>query len=89
VPGRNCTSRDFRVQVRIRERSRLRYARFFLDGRRRLSTTRKTFIVTIRAMRLHSGPHRITVAASDLAGNRAIRSLRFRRCARHLGRRGE
>jgi len=41
VPGHSCTSRDFSVQVRIRDHSRLRYARFFLDGRRSLSTTKK------------------------------------------------
>jgi hypothetical protein len=55
-----------------------------LLGQRRplsLSTTRKTFTVAIRASRLRSGSHRITVTASDLAGNRAVRSLRFRRCA--------
>jgi hypothetical protein len=82
VPGHSCTSRDFSVQVRIRDHSRLRYARFFLDGRRSLSTTKKTFTVLIRTLRLRSGGHRITVTASDLAGNRAVRSLRFRRGAR-------
>jgi hypothetical protein len=81
VPGRSCTRRDFRVQVRVRDRSGLRYVRLFLDGGRRLSTTRKMFTVAIRASRLRSGPHRITVTASDLTGNRAARSVSFRHCA--------
>src|SRR5262249_39330406 len=64
------TRRDFRVQVRITERSRLR-ARLYLDGAAKLSTTRKTFSLPIQASRLRSGRHRITVSATDLAGNRA------------------
>jgi hypothetical protein len=87
VPSRGCTQRDFRVQVRIRERSPLRYARLFLDGGRRLSTTRHTFTVLIQASRLRSGRHRLTVTASDVAGNRAARSVSFRRCARPQARR--
>jgi hypothetical protein len=66
--------------VRIRDQSPLRYARLFLDGGRRVSTTRKTFSVLIPASQLRSGRHRITVTASDLAGNRATRSVRFRHC---------
>jgi len=77
----SCISRNFRVQVRIRERSRLRFARLFVDAVRRLSTTKKTFSVPISAARLRTGPHRITVSASDLQGNRATRTVRFRRCA--------
>jgi hypothetical protein len=87
VRGGSCTGRDVRVQVRIGERSRLRYARLSVDGGVRLSTTRKTFSVLIRASRLRSGRHGITVTASDLAGNRAARSVRFSRCARPLARR--
>jgi hypothetical protein len=53
-----------------------------LDDRRRLNTTRKNFRVQIRASRLRSGRHRITVTAQDSAGNRGARSVRFTRCAR-------
>jgi hypothetical protein len=87
VPARSCTSHDFRVQVRLSDQSRLRYARLFLDGSRKLSTTRKTFTVPIPASRLRSGRHVITVTASDLAGNRATRSVTFRRCTRLPARR--
>jgi hypothetical protein len=80
--GAACTTRDFRVTVRIRDRSRLSYARLFLDGRRRLTTTRKGFIVPIGASRLRSGRHRITVTARDKAGNRSGRAVLFTRCAR-------
>jgi hypothetical protein len=68
--------------VRIRDRSALRYARLALDGRRKLNTRSKSFSVRIRASRLRSGRHRITVAARDSAGNRRVRSVRFTRCAR-------
>jgi hypothetical protein len=87
VPSRSCTGRDFRVQVRIRDRSSLRYARLLLDGGRRVSTTRKTFNVPIPASRLRSGRHLIAVTSSDLAGNRAARSVSFRRCIRPPARR--
>jgi hypothetical protein len=80
--GRSCTRRDFRARVRIRDRSALSYARLTLDGRRKLNTRRKSFGVRIRASRLRSGRHRITVAARDSAGNRRVRSVRFTRCAR-------
>jgi Tol biopolymer transport system component len=76
----SCIGRDFRVHVRIRERSQLRYVRLFLDAGRRLNTTKKTFSVRIAVARLSDGPHRLTVTTGDLAGNRAARSVRFHRC---------
>ena len=79
--GRSCTRRDFRARVRIRDGSALGYARLALDGRRKLNTRNKRFSVRIRASRLRSGRHRITVAARDSAGNRGMRSVRFTRCA--------
>jgi hypothetical protein len=72
--------------VRIGDSSPLRSAQLRLDGRRRLNTIRKTFRVRIGASRLRSGRHRITVTASDRAGNRSARTVRFTRCARPLGR---
>jgi hypothetical protein len=80
--GAACTRRDFRVTVRIRDRSGLSYARLFLDGRRILNTTRKGFNVPIGASRLRSGGHRITVTVRDRAGNRSGRAVLFTRCAR-------
>jgi hypothetical protein len=76
----SCIRRDFRVQVRIRDRSQLRYVRLFVDAGRRLNTKKKTFSVRIAVARLRAGPHRLTVTAGDLAGNRAARSVRFHRC---------
>jgi Tol biopolymer transport system component len=80
--GRSCTRRDFSARVRIRDRSALSYARLALDGRSKLNTRSKSFSVRIRAARLRSGRHRITVAARDSAGNRRVHSVRFTRCAR-------
>jgi curved DNA-binding protein CbpA len=84
VRGRRgrCTARNFRVRVRIRDGSGLRSARLVIDGRRRRTTTRKRFGVLIRASRLRGGRHRLTVTATDRAGNRGSRSVRFTRCAR-------
>jgi hypothetical protein len=87
VPSRSCTVRDFRAQVRIRDRSPLRFARPLLDGGRKLTTTKKAFNIPIPASRLRSGRHLITVTAGDVAGNRATRSVSFRRCARPPARR--
>jgi hypothetical protein len=70
------------VRVRIRDTTRLRFARLFLDGRRKHTTRAKRFTVPIPAARLRSGRHRITVTASDRAGNRGRRSVRFNRCPR-------
>jgi len=82
-----CTSRDFRSRFSLRDESALRRADVYLDGRRVRRTTRKQFSVLIRASRLRSGRHRITLIARDTAGNRTARTVRFRRCARPAQRR--
>lgn len=64
-----------RVGVRIGEHNRLRRAVASLDGRRVRSTRRKRF-----AVRVSAGRHRLAVVAVDAAGNRARRTVRFRRC---------
>ena len=84
--GGRCTAHDFRVLVAIREPSQLRYAHLLLDRRRQLSTHKKRFAVPIRATRLHSGRHQITVTAQDIAGNSQTRSVQFIRCSGHAQR---
>jgi hypothetical protein len=82
VPSRTCAGPVVRARVRIGERwSGLQSARLLLDGRGKLTTTRKAFRRRIRTARLHSGGHRLTVVAVDRAGNRSVKRVGFRKCA--------
>ena len=83
VPRRTCAGPVVRARVRIGERwSGLRSAELLLDGRSRLTTTSRAFRRRIRTARLHSGRHRLTVVAVDRAGNRSVKRVGFRKCAR-------
>jgi hypothetical protein len=81
VLRRRCVSRNFTARVRIREQSRLRLADVRLDSRRLRRTYRKRFNVRVPAASLRPGIHRLRLRAVDAAGNRASRTIRFRRCA--------
>jgi DNA-binding beta-propeller fold protein YncE len=77
---RRCRRSAFTVRVRIREQA-LRAADVRLDSRRLRRTRRKSFRVRVPVRGLRPGTHRLRVRAIDAAGNRTIRTLRFRRCA--------
>ena len=79
---RRCRSRGFRVRVRISDQSSLKGARVALGRRRLRSTRRKSFRVRVPAARLRAGTHRLRIRATDAAGNRSRRVVRFRRCSR-------
>jgi hypothetical protein len=72
----------FVIRVRIRDQSRLRSVRVRLNGRVIGRTTRKQFRVRVLAGGLRSGRHTIRITATDRAGNRRSRTVRFTRCAR-------
>jgi hypothetical protein len=78
--SRRCASRDFRAQVRIRDRSGLRRARVRMDGRFVRQTRRQRFAIRVPARRLGAGRHRLYVAARDKAGNQSRKTVHFRRC---------
>jgi CSLREA domain-containing protein len=80
LPRGRCLRRDFSLRVTIRDRSALRVARVFVNGRRVRKTRRMRFRERIRASRLRRGRHRITVRATDASGNRARATRHFRRC---------
>lgn len=80
VPRRRCTRRDFTVRVRIGERTSLRRAVLYVDGKGRRVTRRRYFRVRVRASRMRAGRHRVTVIARDAAANRGRGTKRFRRC---------
>jgi hypothetical protein len=79
---RSCRRASFSVRVRVREQSTLRFAEVRLDSRRLRRTRSKAFTVRVPVPRLRPGLHRLRVRATDAAGNRASRTLAFRRCAR-------
>jgi hypothetical protein len=83
VPRKECARRGFRVRVRIAEHgSGLRRARLWLDRKRLLVTQRSRFSRRIRVAALRGTRHRLKVVAVDKAGNRSVKSVRFRRCRR-------
>jgi hypothetical protein len=79
-----CVARDFRLRIRTRDRSGIRSVRVFVDGRLVRRSTRRNFLVWIRAGRLGAGRHRLRVVATDRRGNRSVRRRSFRRCAQPL-----
>jgi hypothetical protein len=82
VPRRRCVARGFRAHVSIKDASPLRRVHVRLDGRLVRKTGATRFRAKIRVRRLRTGRHRLSVIARDAPGNRARRTVRFRRCAR-------
>ena len=83
VPGRGCTAKDFRVRIHVTDRnSGLRRAHLSLDGRRLTATKANRFSRRIRAGDLRAGRHRLKVVAVDKAGNRSVKTKRFRSCVK-------
>ncbi|MDX6698203.1 MAG: hypothetical protein QOE65_1600 [Solirubrobacteraceae bacterium] len=81
VLRRRCHARNFTARVRIREQSVLRFADVRVDSRRLRRTRRKSFSVRVPVAALRPGVHRLRLRATDASGNRASRTIRFRRCA--------
>ena len=81
TPARgSCTTRDFTARVRVRDESALRRARLYVDGRKVHETSRKRFSKRIDASAMRGGRHRLTVVATDRAGNTGRRIVHFARC---------
>ena len=77
--SRACVARSFRARVRVDEP--VRSVVVSLNGRRIRTTTSASFTVRVPARRLRRGINRLTVVATDVAGNRTRRTFRFRACA--------
>jgi hypothetical protein len=79
VSGKRCVPR-LKAKVSVRANSTIRKVRAKLDGRSVMKTSRENS----RLPRLHlrGGRHRLRVTATDGQGKVAVRSLRFRICAR-------
>jgi len=79
VSGKRCVPR-LKAKVSVRANSAIRKVRAKLDGRSVMKTSRENS----RLPRLHlrGGRHMLRVTATDGQGKVAVRSLRFRICAR-------
>jgi hypothetical protein len=67
--------------VRLRDRSRIKRASVYLDGRLLKRTSVKRFSIRINVRGLRVGQHRIRLVAVDRRGNRSVTTRRFARCA--------
>jgi hypothetical protein len=76
---RACTASGFTARISISDQSRVTTS-VFRDGRRVRRTSRKRFRVRIAARQLSAGRHRLTVVATDAAGNRRRTAVAFGRC---------
>ena len=81
VPRRRCAARGFGVRVHALDASPIARVLLRLDGRLLASTRAALLKARVRARHLPAGRHRLTAVARDAAGNRARRTVRFRRCA--------
>lgn len=79
VPTR-CTSRNFKLQVKVSDPVGVATTDVFLDGKRIKRTAKTSFTVTIKAKGLDAGSHKIRVVSRDAAGNTRVRRARFKRC---------
>jgi hypothetical protein len=77
-----CARRAFRAHLRVSDASRLRSVRVRLHGRTIATSVHRRLSARIPAGALTAGRHAVEVTAVDGAGNRAVRTFRFRRCAR-------
>ncbi len=79
VPTR-CVSRPFTVRASATSTLPLRTLRLMVDQRLLARTTRHQLRLRVAVHRLRSGLHRMLVNATDAAGDKATRSVRFKRC---------
>ena len=79
---RACASRTFRARIRAAAGfSTVRSVTVSLDGRRIRTSSTGSFTVRVPTRGLRRGTHRLTVVATDVVGNRTVRTFRFRVCA--------
>ena len=82
VRAASCLNSSFTARIRVRDASRLRSVRVFINGRRVESTTSKRFGVRVSVGALRAGRvNTLRVVAVDARGNRRAVSRTFRRCA--------
>lgn len=80
TPNPDCTVRDFRARIRLRDIHGIRRATVYLDGKVIKRTTRARFSIAIHLRGLSVGNHTIKVVARDKLNNRSITRRRFGRC---------
>jgi hypothetical protein len=81
VSALGCRSSNFSASIAVRGRgASVRRVVVRLDGEVVRTSTKRSFSIPIAARRLRPGIHRVTVTATDRAGNRRVRSAVFSRC---------
>lgn len=79
--GADCIDRNFTARVRVSDTAGIKSVKVYLDGKLLRTTTRTRFSLTIKVQDLDVGRHRITVVATDRAGNQKMKRSSFERCA--------
>ena len=80
IPNDECPASNFRLQISASDESGIKNVKVFLDGELIKSTTSGKFSVLIPAESLDAGRHTIRVVARDNAGNKTVKTRKFRRC---------
>jgi len=78
---RACVSSSFHVRFHIATSASVKSVVVKLDGKKIKSTTRSSFTLTINGKKLSSGRHRLTISATDSAGQTTTTHKSFSVCA--------
>ncbi|MFY9468752.1 MAG: hypothetical protein WAP37_01355 [Solirubrobacterales bacterium] len=79
---RRCVGRTLRVSPAYRERGEIRFARLYVDHRKKQTVKRSPFRFKVSARRYKAGRHKITVRAFYRDNQVAKRNASFKRCGR-------
>ena len=77
---RACVSSSFHVRFHIATSASVKSVVVKLDGKKIKSTTRSSFTLTINGKKLSSGRHRLTISATDSAGQTTTTHKSFSVC---------
>jgi hypothetical protein len=80
---RSCVSSAFtvRIKVRVAKGTRLRSVRVRLDGKLIKKTSKKSFKIRVRASKLRTGRHKLSIRATDRGRRSRVLTRSFSRCA--------
>ncbi len=77
---RACVSRSFHIRFHIATTASVKSVVVKLDGRRIKSTSKVSFTLTINSKKLKAGRHRLTITATDSAGQTTTSHRTFSVC---------
>lgn len=80
VPGKNkCSPNSFKAKISATSQQ-LRDVRVYVDSHRIALKTKLSFSLTVSTKKLKRGKHKLVVRATDKYGQKAEKSLTFKRC---------